>query len=247
MRRWLTLGALVLLAAWAPFLYAELTSERVAQKDAPVASDPFDQPTDDPELAVAGGEAQAAAPGADDEGEEADEDEQAAEAEATPDDERVEESGEAHAVATPESAKAAEAVAPTTPSAPREEDDDEPAPVPPQGSSHATVVLRRAFESEPRDALWAREAEASLLQIFSGAQVPSSAIHAARCQKTVCKLDLVWSAEYADAYLMAYETVRQRFGNDVGVQPAGSGNYDDEMRLDLYVPRQGYTLADLSR
>ena len=79
------------------------------------------------------------------------------------------------------------------------------------------------------------------------AEVPASSIEGVRCQKTVCKLEMTWSTAQADVYTMAYQTVRERFGNDVGVQPSGSGNYDDEMKLDLYVPRKGYTLADLAQ
>jgi hypothetical protein len=103
------------------------------------------------------------------------------------------------------------------------------------------------FDSEPRDALWAREAEARLLQVMTGAEVPMDTIKSARCQKTVCRLEVVWKPEDSTVYATALQSVRGEFGADMGVKNLGPGENDGEQRIDVYVPRQGYTLADLQR
>ena len=77
--------------------------------------------------------------------------------------------------------------------------------------------------------------------------MPASALGDVRCQKTVCKLEMTWTSEASDVYMMAFQRVREYFSADLGMQPEGAGNYDDEMKLDLYIPRKGYTLADLDR
>lgn len=249
MRRWVTIGALILVGLWGPFLYRELTSERVQKKNGAVLADDADQAPAEPQELAAGDEAPAAG------GEGADE----AKAQVPP----PAESEQAPAEPSPAEAPAqAEQVptgdAPPTPG-PAEPGDDKPAPaegvegmpeaeaveLPPAPSS--TTVFEHVFESEPRDALWAREAEARLLQVMAGAEVPLDTIKSARCQKTVCRLELLWKPEDSTAYSAALTSVRGEFGADLGVKNLGPGENEGEQRIDLYVPRQGYTLADLQR
>jgi hypothetical protein len=251
MRRWAKIGVLVLLGAWAPFLYRELTSEEVEKKGAAAfADDVADEPL---EVEEGAGGTRAAAPG----GEGA---EEPAEAPAAlkPGEEPAEPAAEEPAEIAEPSQPApsapgeADPIVPPAPvAAPSTEGAPFPAPAAPAAPAlpmgGATAVFQRAFENEPRDALWAREAEARLVQILTGSQVPIETIKTARCQKTVCKLELSWKAADAAAYTSAYQAVRKEFGDELGVAPMGPGENEGEQRIDMYVPRQGYTIADLSR
>jgi hypothetical protein len=248
MRRWVTIGALVLVGAWAPFLYRELTSEEVEKKDAAFAADATDEAPVEAIEPAAGAEAHAAGRGS----------AEPAEAPAPAEPESPPAVAEPQAQA-PEAPGADPSAAPTPTALPADpavanpvkveegEPEEEAPPPPPDSPASATAVFQRAFDSEPRDALWAREAEARLLQVMTGAAVPIETIKTARCQKTVCRLEVVWKAEDAHAYAAAYKAVREEFGDDLGVHNLGAGEAEGEQRIDLYVPRRGYTLADLSR
>lgn len=247
MRRWLTIGALLLVGLWAPFLYRELTSEPVETKGGAALADDADDALAEAQEPVGGGEAEPAAggDGAEEAKPEAPTPPEAEEVPAQPEQPTVE------APATAEQARTAEApVEPggDSPEGPLGADGlptAEVLEVPPAPSPMAVYV--RVFESEPRDALWAREAEAKLLQVMAGAEVPSETIKSARCQKTVCRLELIWKPADSTAYQTAFTGVRNEFGTDMGVQNLGPGENEGEQRIDLYVPRQGYTLADLAK
>jgi hypothetical protein len=227
MNRWVKVGGAVLLLAWAPFLYAELTSDPHEKEERAVAD------LEDPDPSTAVLLVTDAAAGKD----ETDEDKQAAsraaaEQAAKPNDEGVE----------PE---AIEALA---------EPDNEPtgaaaqlAPLP--KASGPVTELKIAFDSEPRDALWAKDAESKIAAVFTGEDIPETLLDKSACQKTVCRVDVTWSQENAAPYLDAVEELHRQFSTDYAVAPQAPADKEgeDALAVHVYVMRKGYTVADLSK
>lgn len=233
MNRWVKVGGAVLLLAWAPFLYAELTSSPQEKKDREIreaaeaaevelhaaepAEEAADEPgADEPESPSAATAAKIAALTA----------------------EKPE--GETNPV-EPESA---EALA---------EDEADPAAAPdapPPSKVGPVPAFKSAFENEPRDALWAKDTEARIGSILSGGDVPEGFLERASCRKSVCRVELRWTQENAAPYLDAYEELHQAFGTDIAVDPqlaAGEHAPADGIPVHVYVMRKGYTAADLNK
>lgn len=231
MSRWLKIGAAVLLLAWAPFLYAELTSDPQEKKGRVL---PEDQDPED--VAVE----QAEEPGAEDE---------------------APSKAEEPTAKMPE--PAAEEVEPAAAEELVEaegEDLAHPEGAPPPTKTGPVPALRSAFDSEPRDALWAKDAEARIASILSGGDMPESFFEKAACQKTVCRVEVRWSQENAAPYLDAYEELHQAFGADIAVDPqapaappsepaapAAENAEEPPLPVHVYVMRKGYTLADIAK
>lgn len=223
MNRWVKVGGSVLLLAWAPFLYNELTSDPHEKEERAVA----DLEDPDPSVAV---------PLTPDAGkEETLEEKQAASRAAAeqapkPNDEGVE----------PE---AVEALA---------EPDNEPtgaaaqdAPLP--KAQGPVNELKAAFDNEPRDALWAKDAESKIAAVFTGEDMPETLLDKSACQKTVCRVDVTWSQENAAPYLDAVEELHRVFGADYAIAPQAPADKEgeDAQAIHVYVMRKGYTVADL--
>jgi hypothetical protein len=230
MNRWVKVGGAVLLLAWTPFLYAELTSDPQEKKGRVL---PEDQDPD--EIAVE--------PAEDDKADEPSDDEK----------------GEP--VKAPEPAPAVEEIEPAAADELAEAEGEEPAaaePAPPPTKAGPVPALRSAFDSEPRDALWAKDTETKIAAMLSGGDMPESLFDKAACQKTVCRVDVRWSQENAAPYLDAYEELHQAFGADIAVDPQaaepaqgaeqGAANTDElALAVHVYVMRKGYTLADIAK
>jgi hypothetical protein len=232
MKKWLTIGGVLMLLAWSPFLWKELTSSPAEKKgrDLPdVAADPE-------------GAAGAAAPA---------EPEPAAEPEGPAEPEKPAAAIDPNAKPAELGAKAAkpEPVQPGEAEAadnPDEEDQGEGPPPPVQASGPADV-LKDAFDKQTRDALWAKDSEARIGAMFGG-DVPTEMLQNASCRKAVCRLQLRWTRERAEAYVSVYQSLHQQFGPEVGVEPIGEPDADDgHQEVDIYVARKGYTLADLAK
>jgi len=228
MNRWVKVGGTVLLLAWTPFLYAELTSDPLEKKDREIP----DQVDPDPNAVVA---APAAGNG---------EDEEAAEA---PDEEKV------AMKAPPAQKEPGEGVEPAAADE-LAEPDNEPTgaaaqDAPPPKAQGPVAALKSAFESEPRDALWAKDAEAKISGVFAGEDIPESLFDKSTCQKTVCRVDYTWSQENAAPYLDTVEELHRAFGADFAVEPQAPANKEgeDAMAVHVYVMRKGYTVADLNK
>ena len=226
MNRWVKIGGGVLLLAWAPFLYAELTSDP-EEKEARAAVD-LEEP--DPSAVVPLDAGAAEKPESPEEKQAAAR--AAAEQAEKPSDEGVE----------PE---AVEALA---------EPDNEPtgaaaqdAPLP--KAQGPVNELKAAFDSEPRDALWAKDAEAKIAGVFSGEDMPDTLLDKSACQKTVCRVDVTWSQENAAPYLDAVEELHRAFAADFAVAPQAPADKEgeDALAVHVYVMRKGYTVADLSK
>lgn len=227
MNRWVKVGAAVLLLAWAPFLYAELTSDPQEKEDRAVA----DLEDPDPSTAVPITDAGAK--------EESAEEKQAAvralaEQNEKPNDDPGVEPEAVEALAEPDNEPTGAAA--------------QLAPLPkPQGPINE---LKAAFDSEPRDALWAKDAEAKIATVFAGEAMPESLLDKSACQKTVCRVDVTWSQENAAPYLDAVDELHKVFGADYAIAPqapADEEEGEDALAVHVYVMRKGYTVADLSK
>src|SRR5262249_42846639 len=149
--------------AWAPFIYQELTSEPAEKKERELpsaeAGDDEARPGDHPSPAAGSPSAEVEAPAPP-----AAQPEPAPEPAAAPDQ-------------PPAEPKAAEVRLPKPAAEPEPEPEPEPAaegdeepeeePVPPPVASGPTAVLKQAYETQPRDALWAKDTEARIALLFN--------------------------------------------------------------------------------
>jgi hypothetical protein len=235
MKKWLTIGGVLMLVAWSPFLWKELTSSPAAKKGR-------DLPTEDlaPDTEVAAAGTAAAEP----------EPDPAAEPEAP----GAEKSAPGTAAADPNakpdpSAKPAkpEGAQPGDPEADNPDEEVGEELPPPVQASGPTTVLKAAFDTQPRDALWAKDTEARITGMFTG-DVPIEMLQNASCRKAVCRLQLRWTRDRAEAYVSIYQSLHQEFGPEVGVEPIGQPDAEDgHQQVDVYVARKGYTVADLAK
>jgi hypothetical protein len=228
MNRWVKVGGAVLLLAWTPFLYAELTSDPHEKKDRVIP----DQVDPDPAAVPAAG----ATAEAEDEGA-TEEKAEGIKAAPSPEPQKAPDEG-----IEPE---AAEALA---------EPDNEPTgaahqEAPPPKSQGPVAALKGAFDSEPRDALWAKDAEGKIAGVYGGEDIPDSLFDKSACQKTVCRVDLVWSQENAAPFLDTVDELHKTFGNDFAVDPQAPADKEgeDALAVHIYLMRKGYTVADLSK
>jgi hypothetical protein len=242
MKRWLKIGGLVMLVAWLPFLYAELTSGPAPAKKGRALPDEELSPQPsalaeqdegsavgakpEPVAEVPKPNVQAAAQAA----------VQAAMA-------------QVQAPAEPGKAEAEPSVGtkPASAGEPQEEAAEEPPPPPPPSAAGPAVALKRAFETEPRDPLWAADTETRVKALAGSAEVPAELLQSAACRHAVCKVELRWTADRAAAYVSFYEAVHKQFEGDVGVEPLGKPDDKGQELVNLYLTRKGYTVADLSK
>lgn len=226
MNRWVKIGAGVLALAWGPFLYAELTSDPHEKETRPIA----DVDVLDPNVVVPIVDA------AEPEKEETAEEMQAAtralaEQNEKPNDDPGVEPETMEALAEPDNEPTGAAV------------QDAPLPEP----AGPVAELKGAFDSEPRDALWAKDAEARIARVFGGEGMPETLLDKSACQKTVCRVDVTWSQENAAPYLDAVEELHKVFAADYAVAPQAPADKEgeDALAIHVYVMRRGYTVADL--
>lgn len=104
------------------------------------------------------------------------------------------------------------------------------------------VVLMPAFEREPRDALWADQAEREIRELLDHEELPDDLLEGADCRTTVCRIQLRWR-EDRDAGLKRLNLLLQeRYAPILGMDyPTGTGAL---RALDFYVLRDGYSLSD---
>jgi hypothetical protein len=242
-KRWLAIGGGLLLVAWAPFIYAELTSEPAEKKARELPSDAADD-----DLAVEGeGKHEGAAV--------AGKTAVAAAVEPAAEPKQGEEPVAPSAAQAAVEQPAAEATAqPGEEPAPGEHEelaeDDEEAhddDAPPPVASGPTAQLKQAYETEPRDALWATDIERRIATVFSGEDVPEGMLQRASCRRAVCSLEIRWSRDHATQYVGAFQTLHEQFGSEIGVEPVGAPDDEGQQVVHIYVLRKGYTAADVAR
>jgi hypothetical protein len=238
-KKWLAIGGGLLLVAWAPFIYAELTSEPAEKKTRDLPSDASDDEV------VAEGEGQqgggvvagksAAAPAAEPQAEARGPEEPAAEPAAQQ--------------AAPKPGDPPEPVAPPEHDEQPAEGDEEAQEeeVPPPVASGPTAQLKRAYETEPRDALWATDTERRIGAVFGSDDVPEGMLQRASCRRAVCSLEVRWTRDHAPQYVGAFQALHDQFGSEIGVEPVGEPDDEGQQVVHLYVLRKGYTAADVGK
>jgi hypothetical protein len=246
MKRWVFLGGTLIAAVWLPYLYAELSSAPAEKKGRQVAE------PDATEHAVV------AEPGSS--GHSADVDkpptapeptpEPAPEPEPTPPlptqpavppQPAFEQSVRPSAEQGPE--QAAPGAAPVVPGA-----GEEPPPPPkPPGMAGPIDVLKHAYETQARDALWASDTEKRIGAMFGTKEVPAEMLTAASCRTAVCRIELRWTTADAQAFLGVHERLSHDF-SEIGIQPIPAAEDEpDHHRVDLYLARKGFTVSDLAK
>jgi hypothetical protein len=236
MKKWALIGGGLMLLAWSPWLYAELTSAP-AEKKVRELSD--DEPSTDEPAAAAGAEPKA----------EPEPEPEPAEPEAPAEPEPASVAADKVLPQAQPAERAAEPAADPSAADPDEptdevaaaEQDEVPAPV----AEGPTEVLKHAFETQPRDALWAKDAEARITSLFGTADVPADMLQAASCRKAVCRVEVHWTRERAPAFVSVFQAAKQSFGSAVGILPVGTLDAEGQQQVDLYLSRKGYTVADL--
>jgi TldD protein len=121
-------------------------------------------------------------------------------------------------------------------------------PAPPPVASGATAVLKQAYETQPRDALWAKDTEAKIAALFHQDDVPADMLERASCRRAVCRVDVRWKREHAAQYVSVFQAVREQFGSELAVEPVGQlDEAAGQQQVHLYLARKGYTASDLSQ
>ena len=248
-KKWLKVGGALLLLAWGPFLYAELTSDPAEKKGRDLPADQGGQDDQAAEVAedtVAAGAGEGApAPAA-----------PAAEALAAPAKPVAPEPAVAAPppsvpapVPAPAEPVALQIVAEPAPGAPAAEGAEAvpEEPIPPPVAAGPTMILKRAFDTQPRDPLWAADTETRIRALFGTPELPRDMLKSATCRKAVCKVEVEWSDENAAAYNILQKAVLDAFAGNLGVEPYGAPDAKGLLKVDLYLPRKGYTVADLAR
>lgn len=246
MTKWLKIGAALLLLAWAPFVYQELTSEPAEKKGRALPS----VETDDDGAHPGAGGGVAAAPVEPPS-------QPAAEPESEPEPEPAAEQ--------PAPAPEQPAAAPEQPADPRlgnppAEPDPEPEPlaegdeeaeeeaVPPPVAAGPTAVMKQAYDTQPRDALWAKDTEARIAHLFTQDDMPQGMLERSSCRRAVCRIDVRWKRDTAAQYVSVFQSLREQFAGEVAVEPVGQlDEAAGQQQVHLYVLRKGYTASDLSK
>ena len=240
MKKWLAIGGGLLLVVWAPFIYAELTSEPAEKKTRELPDATEEEPT----VAMEGKPVAGAAA------------DKTAVAAAVDPKEEVDEPAEPAAAAPeqPDEVAAQPAEQPEPVAAPAEQDElgdeDEEAheeDAPPPVASGPTAQLKQAYETEPRDALWATDTERRIAAVFTGEDLPEGMLQRASCRRAVCSLEVRWTRDHATQYVGAFQTLHEQFGSEIGVEPVGTPDDEGQQVVQLYLLRKGYTAADLAK
>jgi hypothetical protein len=122
-----------------------------------------------------------------------------------------------------------------------------PPPPKPPGMAGPIDVLKHAYETQARDALWATDTEKRIGAMFGTKDVPAEMLTGASCRTAVCRIELRWTAADAQAFLGVHEHLSREFG-EIGMQPiAPADDESDQHRVDLYLARKGFTVSDLAK
>jgi len=239
MKRWVFVGGALIAAVWLPYLYAELSNAPAEKKGRQVAE------PDATDHAVV------AEPGSSGHG---------ADVEKAP---TVPEPAPEPLPALPTQA----AVPPQPPFEPSvrpgaDEEQAHAAPAPPATGEETTPpapppkppalagpvdVLKHAYETQARDALWASDTEKRVGAMFGTKEVPADMLTAVSCRTAVCRLELRWTTADAQAFVGVHERLSHDF-SEVGIQPiAPADGESDHHQVDLYLARKGFTVSDLAK
>jgi hypothetical protein len=234
MKRWVVLGGTLIAAVWLPYLYAELSSAPAEKKGRQVAepeaiehvmpADPggaVEKPPTPPEPAP---EPEPALP---------------TQAEVPP-------QPAFEPPVRPSAEEAHEPAAPAAPAAGEETTPTEPVAKPPSMAGPIDV-LKHAYETQARDALWASDTEARIGTMFGSKEAPAEMLTAASCRTAVCRIELRWTTANAELFAGVHERLSRDFG-EIGIQPiVPAADATDSHQVDLYLARKGFTVSDLAK
>jgi hypothetical protein len=245
MKRWVFLGGTLIAAVWLPYLYAELSSAPAEKKGRQVA---------EPEAAE---HVVVAEPGSSGHG--GDIEKRPAVPEPTPEPAAEPEPPLPTQAAVPPQPAFEESVRPGSDQGPQHaapgaapvdpgagEETPPPPPKPPEMAGPVDV-LKHAYETQARDALWASDTEKRIAAMFGTKEVPAEMLTAASCRTAVCRVELRWTSADAQAFLGVHEHLSHDFSN-IGIQPMSAADDEpDHHRVDLYLARKGFTVSDLAK
>jgi hypothetical protein len=118
-----------------------------------------------------------------------------------------------------------------------------PPPVPASGHFE---LMRRAFDSETRDPVWAREQEARVPQLIADAGFPEDAFDRdVTCRATICRFHLRVAEQDMFALMKLAAAVQTSAGLSLAYGEAEDAG--GKSRIAVYVPREGTSLADLKQ
>jgi hypothetical protein len=238
MKRWVFLGGTLIAAVWLPYLYAELSSAPAEKKGRQIAEpEAIEHPAvAEPGTSGHGGDVEKAP--------------------AAPEPSPEPEPALPTQVAVPpqpafeQSVRPAEGEKePSAAVAPAAGDETIPPPPPAKPPSMAgpVDVLKHAYETQARDALWASDTEKRIGAMFGTKEVPAEMLTAASCRTAVCRIELRWTTADAAAFLGVHEHLSQDF-SEIGIQPIAPADGESEHhQVDLYLARKGFTVSDLAK
>ena len=149
------------------------------------------------------------------------------------------------AVAEP-AAKKPEMARPARPQEPTAEGEQEPPPTAPEppAASGPLQLLKRVYARQSTDA-GAREVERQIRSFFGTEYLPAETFRSVTCRAGVCKIDMVWSKQFPLAHMALAMKLAEQMTSSIALEPAPEPDRRGDLRLELYVVRAGYTLADL--
>lgn len=120
---------------------------------------------------------------------------------------------------------------------------DRPAADPPSSSQRARPErmgpideLEAAYQSDVRDPE-AGEAEERIRGQLEHEDIPAELLRRVSCVKSVCKLELRWTSDDNQAYMIAMMSLVSNISQKVAATPVGEDHGEDAYPIDVYVSR----------
>jgi hypothetical protein len=109
-------------------------------------------------------------------------------------------------------------------------------PIPPPEASGPVAELKHAFETEPRDSA-AQAPESRIESEFKRSDVPAGLLKSVLCRKSVCKVETLWTPERAVGFMGAFMRLSPEFAPNLAIDPHGPVAPNEELSIDVYLPR----------
>lgn len=120
-----------------------------------------------------------------------------------------------------------------------EADDAAPAPSPEESAARFEHALTAQIASEGDDPTWSRKTEALIADVLRGEAFAGTRLRAARCQRTLCRIDLAHDDGDAQDNFMARVTHTPPFNTRGYIKPSLPG---EPATTEVYVTRDGHKL-----
>jgi hypothetical protein len=96
--------------------------------------------------------------------------------------------------------------------------------------------LKAAYESDPRDPD-AGATEALIRKQLEQPEIPVGMLRRVSCVKTVCKLELRWTSDDRQAYMIAMMSLVNHVSQELAAEPVGQDDGQLTLPIDVYVSR----------